>query len=136
PLIKKYTLGHDFVPPGIHAGGLRYHGDSPLVCLLYDEGVIGARAYHQTEVFDAATLFAKHEGIVVAPETAHAVKLIVDEARKCKDSGEEKTLLFNCSGHGHFDMAAYEAYYANKLVNYEYPEELVKQALANLPPVG
>lgn len=135
PLIKMYTLGHDFVPPGIHAGGLRYHGDSPLVCLLYDEGVIGARAYHQNEVFDAATLFAKHEGIVVAPETAHAVKLIVDEARACKASGEEKTLLFNCSGHGHFDMAAYEAYYTKKLQDYEYPEALVKQALANLPPM-
>ncbi|MEE8357867.1 MAG: TrpB-like pyridoxal phosphate-dependent enzyme [Candidatus Hydrothermarchaeales archaeon] len=136
PLIKMYTLGHDFVPPGIHAGGLRYHGDYPLVCLLYDEGAIRARAYHQIEVFDAATLFAKHEGIVVAPETAHAVKLIVDEARACKASGEKKTLLFNCSGHGHFDMAAYEAYYAKKLQDYEYPEALVKQALANLPPMG
>ncbi len=136
PLIKMYTLGHDFVPPGIHAGGLRYHGDSPLVSLLYDEGVIGARAYHQNEVFDAATLFAAHEGIVMAPETAHAAKLIIDEARACKKSGEEKTLLFNCSGHGHFDMAAYEAYYAKKLVDYEFPEELVKQALANVPPMG
>ncbi len=136
PLIKMYTLGHDFVPPGIHAGGLRYHGDSSLVSLLYDEGVIGARAYHQNEVFDAATLFAKHEGIVVAPETAHAVKLIVDEARSCKKSGEAKTLLFNCSGHGHFDMAAYDAYYSKKLVDYEFPEALVKQALENVPNVG
>jgi len=136
PLIKMYTLGHDFVPPGIHAGGLRYHGDSSLVSLLYDEGVIGARAYHQNEAFDAATLFAKHEGIVVAPETAHAVKLIVDEARSCKKSGEAKTLLFNCSGHGHFDMAAYDAYYSKKLVDYEFPEALVKQALKNVPNVG
>ena len=136
PLIKMYTLGHDFVPPGIHAGGLRYHGDSSLVSLLYDEKVIGARSYHQNEVFDAASLFAEHEGIVVAPETAHAVKLIIDEARECKKSGESKTLLFNCSGHGHFDMAAYDAYYSKKLVDYEFPEALVKQALENVPKMG
>ena len=136
PLIKMYTLGHDFVPPGIHAGGLRYHGDSSLVSLLYDEKVIGARSYHQIEAFDAASLFAEHEGIVVAPETAHAVKLIIDEARECKKSGESKTLLFNCSGHGHFDMAAYDAYYSKKLVDYEFPEALVKQALENVPKMG
>jgi tryptophan synthase beta chain len=133
PLIKMYTLGHDFVPPGIHAGGLRYHGDAPALCLLYDEGVIGAQAYHQNEVFEAATLFGRTEGIVVAPETAHPIKLVIDEAKKCKQTGEEKTILFNCSGHGHFDMGAYDAYYEKKLVDYEYPEELVKQALANLP---
>ncbi|MFQ5815845.1 MAG: TrpB-like pyridoxal phosphate-dependent enzyme [Candidatus Hydrothermarchaeaceae archaeon] len=135
PLIKMYTLGHDFVPPGIHAGGLRYHGDAPIVCFLYDEGIIGAKAYNQNEVFEAATLFGGTEGICVAPETAHAVKLIVDEARKCKETGEEKTLLFNCSGHGHFDMAAYEAYYSGKLEDYEYPAELVQQALAHLPEI-
>jgi len=135
PLIKMYTLGHDFVPPGIHAGGLRYHGDSALVCLLYDEGIIGAKAYNQNEVFEAATLFGRSEGICVAPETAHAVKLIVDEARKCKESNEAKTLLFNCSGHGHFDMAAYDAYYSGKLEDYEYPAELVKQALAHVPEI-
>ncbi|MFQ6137198.1 MAG: TrpB-like pyridoxal phosphate-dependent enzyme [Candidatus Hydrothermarchaeales archaeon] len=135
PLVKMYTLGHDFVPPGIHAGGLRYHGDSPIVCLLYDEGVIGAKAYHQNEVFEAATLFGRTEGIVIAPETAHNVKLVIDEARKCKETGEEKTILFNCSGHGHFDMGAYDAYYEKKLIDYEYPEELIKQALANLPEV-
>ena len=98
--------------------------------------MIGARSFHQNEAFDAATLFASHEGIVIAPETAHAAKLVIDEALACKKSGEEKTLLFNCSGHGHFDMAAYDAYYSGKLVDYEFPEELVKQALANVPPVG
>ncbi len=133
PLMKMYTLGHEFVPPGIHAGGLRYHGDAPLICALYDEKVIGAKAYHQNEVFEAATLFSRTEGICVAPETAHAVKLIIDEARKCKKTGEERTLLFNCSGHGHFDMVAYDAYYTGKLEDYEYPAELVKQALAHLP---
>jgi len=135
PVAKMYTLGHDFVPPGIHAGGLRYHGDAPLLCLLYDEGVIGANAYHQNEVFDAAALFSKTEGIVPAPEAAHPIKLVIDEARRCKKTGEEKTLLFNLSGHGHFDMGAYDAYYGKKLVDYEYPAELVKQALANLPKV-
>ncbi len=135
PLIKMYTLGHDFVPPGIHAGGLRYHGDSPIVCLLYHEGIIGAKAYNQNEVFEAATLFGRTEGFCVAPEAAYAVKLIVDEARNCKKTGEEKTLLFNCSGHGHFDMAAYEAYFAGKLEDYEYPSELVKQSLSRLPAI-
>ncbi len=135
PLIKMYTLGHDYVPPAIHAGGLRYHGDAPIVCLLYDEGVVGAKAYNQNEVFEAATLFGRTEGICPAPEAAHAIKLIVDEARKCKKTGEEKTMLFNLSGHGHFDMGAYDDYYAGKLVDYEYPEELVKQALAHLPQI-
>ncbi|MFQ6089347.1 MAG: TrpB-like pyridoxal phosphate-dependent enzyme [Candidatus Methanofastidiosia archaeon] len=133
PLLKMYTLGHDFVPPGIHAGGLRYHGDAPLVCLLYDEGVIGARAYHQNEVFEAASLFGKTEGIVPAPEAAHPIKLAVDEALKCKKTGEEKVILLNLSGHGHFDMQAYDAYHAGTLEDYAYPAELVKQALENLP---
>jgi tryptophan synthase beta chain len=97
--------------------------------------VIGAIAYHQNGVFEAATLFGRTEGIVVAPETAHPVKLVIDEARKCKKTGEEKTILFNCSGHGHFDMGAYDAYYDKKLIDYEYPAELVKQALANLPKI-
>lgn len=133
PLLKMYTLGHDFVPPGIHAGGLRYHGDAPLVCLLYDKGIIDAKAYYQNEVFEAASLFGRTEGIVVAPETAHPVKLVIDEARKCKKTGEEKTILFNLSGHGHFDMAAYDAYYSGKLEDYEYPADLVKKALENIP---
>tara|TARA_B100001964_G_scaffold245508_1_gene332937 strand:- start:1730 stop:3088 length:1359 start_codon:yes stop_codon:yes gene_type:complete len=133
PLIKMYTIGHDFVPPGIHAGGLRYHGDSPLISLLYDEGVINAKAYYQTEVFEAASVFGKAEGIIPAPETAHAIKNVIDEALKCKKTGEEKTILFNLSGHGHFDMGAYDAYYNNKLEDYEYPADLVKKALAKIP---
>jgi tryptophan synthase beta chain len=128
-----YTLGHDFVPPGIHAGGLRYHGDAPLVCLLYDQGIIDAKAYYQNEVFEAASLFGRTEGIVVAPETAHPIKLVIDEARNCKKTGEEKTILFNLSGHGHFDMGAYDAYYSGKLEDYEYPADLVKKALENIP---
>ncbi len=133
PLIKMYTLGHDFVPPGIHAGGLRYHGDAPTVCLLYHHGVIGATAYHQNEVFEAATTFSRAEGIVVAPEAAHAVKLVVDEAVKCRKTGEEKTILFNLSGHGHFDMGAYDAYFSGALEDYEYPADLVKKALEKVP---
>lgn len=135
PLIKMYTLGHDFVPPGIHAGGLRYHGDAPTVCLLYHNRVIGAKAYYQNEVFEAATTFSRAEGIVVAPEAAHAVKLVIDEAIKCRKSGEEKTILFNLSGHGHFDMGAYDAYYSGSLEDYEYPVDLVKKALEKIPKI-
>jgi tryptophan synthase beta chain len=135
PLIKMYTLGHDFVPPGIHAGGLRYHGDAPTVCLLYHHGVIGAKAYYQNEVFEAATTFSRAEGVVVAPEAAHAVKLVIDEAVKCRKTGEEKTILFNLSGHGHFDMGAYDAYYSGSLEDYEYPADLVKKALAKVPKI-
>ncbi|MBU2617312.1 MAG: TrpB-like pyridoxal phosphate-dependent enzyme [Euryarchaeota archaeon] len=135
PLLLMYTLGHDFVPAPIHAGGLRYHGDAPLLCKLTDEGVMGAVAYHQNEVFEAALTFARAEGIVVAPETAHCVKAAMDEARRCKETGEEKTIFFANSGHGHFDLAAYDAYLAGKLADYEYPAELIKRALANLPKV-
>jgi len=135
PLLKMFTLGHDFVPPPIHAGGLRYHGDAPLLCLLTKEGVMGAKAYYQNEVFEAAEFFARHEGFVVAPETAHAVKAVIDEARECKKTGEEKVILFNNSGHGHFDLAAYDAYHAGKLLDYEYPTELVKKALEKLPKI-
>jgi tryptophan synthase beta chain len=136
PLLKMFTLGHDFVPPSIHAGGLRYHGDSPIVSRLVHDGVMRAVAYHQSEVFDAAQVFARTEGIIVAPETSHAVKGAIDEAMKCKASGEPKTILFNCSGHGNFDMSAYDAFYAGKLVDYEYPDELIKQSLARIPKVG
>ncbi|MFC2154782.1 TrpB-like pyridoxal phosphate-dependent enzyme [Candidatus Altiarchaeota archaeon] len=135
PIAKMYTLGHDFVPPGIHAGGLRYHGDSPIVSKLYNEGVIEAQAYHQTEVFEAAQLFAQTEGFLVAPETAHAVKSVIEEAKKCKDSGEEKVILFNNSGHGHFDLGAYDAFHQGKLQDYAYPEDLVKKSLEKLPKV-
>jgi tryptophan synthase beta chain len=135
PLLKMFTLGHDFVPPSIHAGGLRYHGDSPIVSRLVHDGVMRAVSYHQTEVFDAAQTFARTEGIIVAPETSHAVKGAIDEALKCKKSGEKKIILFNCSGHGNFDMSAYDAYYAGKLVDYEYPDELIKESLARIPKV-
>ncbi|MFH0861338.1 MAG: TrpB-like pyridoxal phosphate-dependent enzyme [Candidatus Altiarchaeota archaeon] len=133
PIAKMYTLGHSFIPPSIHAGGLRYHGDSMIVSKLYHDKVIEAQAYHQIECFEAAELFAKTEGFIIAPETAHVVKGVIDEARKAKD---EKVILFNCSGHGHFDLGAYDAYHQGKLIDYEYPAELVKQALKNLPKIG
>jgi tryptophan synthase beta chain len=133
PLLKMYTLGHDFIPPAIHAGGLRYHGDSPLVSRLVHDGVMRAVSYHQNEVFEAAQLFAQTEGIIIAPETAHAVKGVIDEALKCRESGEEKVILFNNSGHGHFDLSAYESFLQGKLEDYEYPADLVKESLAHLP---
>ncbi|MBI3599341.1 MAG: TrpB-like pyridoxal phosphate-dependent enzyme [Nitrospinae bacterium] len=135
PLIKMYTLGHDFVPPGIHAGGLRYHGDSPLVSQLYHEGVIEAAAHKQNPVFAAAVLFAKSEGIIPAPESAHAIKSVVDEAVKCREAREQKVIAFNLSGHGNFDMAAYDSYLSEKLEDFEMPEEEIKSALARLPKV-
>ncbi len=136
PVAKMYTLGHGFMPAGIHAGGLRYHGMAPLVSALYDQGLIGAVALPQVGVFAAAVQFARLEGTVVAPESAHAIKATVDEALKCRESGEAKTILFNLSGHGNFDMAAYDAYFSGKLEDYEYPEAKVQQALAELPKVG
>lgn len=135
PLLKMYTLGHGFVPPGIHAGGLRYHGDSPILCLLVNEGVITPRAYHQLPVFEAALTFARTEGTIPAPETAHAIKAVIDEAIRCRETGEEKVILFNFSGHGHFDLAAYDKYLSGELEDFEYPEELIKEALKDLPQV-
>lgn len=135
PLLKMYTLGHCFVPPPIHAGGLRYHGDAPLLCKLTHEGYMEAAAYHQTEVFQAAKLFAETEGFIPAPETSHAIKGVIDEALRCRETGEEKVILFNNSGHGHFDLAAYDAFLRGKLVDYEYPEKLVKEAIAKIPKV-
>jgi tryptophan synthase beta chain len=135
PLMKMFTLGHDFVPPSIHAGGLRYHGDSPIVSKLVHDGVMRAVSYHQSEVFDAAQTFSRTEGIIVAPETSHAVKAAIDCALKCRETGEAKTILFNCSGHGNFDMSAYDAYYAGQLVDYEYPDKLIKESLGRLPKV-
>jgi len=135
PVIKMYTLGHDFIPPGIHAGGLRYHGDAPLLCNLVHDGLIEATALQQNEVFEAATLFARCEGIIPAPEAAHAIKPAIDEARRCKKTGEAETIFISLSGHGHFDLAAYDAYNDGKLVDYEYPADLVKQSLAKLPKV-
>jgi tryptophan synthase beta chain len=135
PLLMMYTLGHEFVPPPIHAGGLRYHGDAPLVCKLVKDGVIDAAAYHQTEVFKAAVTFARAEGFVIAPETAHCAKAAIDEALRCKKTGEEKTIFFANSGHGHFDLGAYDAYFDGKLVDYEYPAKLAKQALKKVPKI-
>ncbi|KIH77112.1 tryptophan synthase, beta chain [Geoalkalibacter ferrihydriticus] len=135
PVTKMYTLGHDFVPPGIHAGGLRYHGQSALVSQLYHEGIIEAIAYPQNACFEAALLFARTEGIVPAPESSHAVRAAVDEAIKAREEGHERTILFCLSGHGHFDMSAYDAYLAGQLEDYEYPAESIRESLANLPRV-
>ena len=133
PLLKMDTLGHDFIPAGIHAGGLRYHGMSPLVSLLHREGIVEAVSYPQLECFEAAITFARSEGIIVAPETSHAVRCVIDEAVKAKEEGKQRTILFNLSGHGHFDMGAYEKYLAGELDNYDYPEEKIKEALRHLP---
>jgi pyridoxal-phosphate dependent TrpB-like enzyme len=136
PLMKMYTLGHDFMPPSIHAGGLRYHGDSPLVCQLYNEGLIEAVAVPQIATFEAGVQFARAEGIIPAPESCHAIRACIDEALRCKQSGEAKTLFFNLSGHGHFDMASYDKYFAGELVDYDYPAEAVQEALKRLPKVA
>ena len=133
PPALMYTLGHGFVPPPVHAGGLRYHGDSPLLSYMVHKKMIDAIALHQNEVFEKAVLFAKTESIIVAPETAHAVTAAINEALKCKETKEAKTILFNCSGHGHFDMSAYEAYHDNKLKDYDYPKEKIEKALKDLP---
>jgi tryptophan synthase beta chain len=133
PIAKMYTLGHDFIPPGIHAGGLRYHGMSPQVSLLYNEKLIEAVAVHQKTVFDAGAIFAKTEGIIPAPETCHAIRVAIDEALECKRTGEKKIIAFNFSGHGHFDLTSYEAYMDGKLENYEYPDEKIKESLKKLP---
>ena len=131
-----YTLGHDFVPPGIHAGGLRYHGDSALVSQLYDEGLIDAVAIPQTETFEAGLQFARTEGIVPAPESTHAIAAAIRDAKQCIATGEERTILFNLSGHGHFDMSAYDRYLANELTDYDYPEEAIRESLEKLPKFG
>src|SRR5512136_3336748 len=135
PIAKMYTLGHSFVPPPVHAGGLRYHGMAPIVSLCQKLGIFEARAVGQTAVFKSALQFARSEGIVPAPEPSHAIKVVIDEALKCKESGEKKTILLGLSGHGHFDLGAYEEYLAGKLVDYPYPEQKIKEALAQLPKV-
>jgi len=135
PLLKMYTLGHGFMPAGIHAGGLRYHGMSPLISALVRGGYVEAVAYPQTPVFEAAVLFARQEGIVPAPESAHAIRAAIDEALKAKEAGEARTILFNLSGHGNFDMAAYDSYFRGQLQDYAYPAEKVQEALATLPKV-
>ena len=135
PLAKMYTLGHGFIPPAVHAGGLRYHGAAPIISLLVDKGLIRAEALRQKETFEAAVLFARTEGIIPAPESAHAIASAIRAAKKCKETGEKKVILFNLSGHGHFDMGAYEQYFAGKLEDYEYPEEEIRKAELELPKV-
>jgi tryptophan synthase beta chain len=136
PLVKMHTLGSTFIPPGFHAGGLRYHGMSPLVSHVYDLGLIEARAYHQVACFEAGVEFARCEGIVPAPEATHAVRCAIDEALRCKKEGKKETILFNLSGHGHFDMQAYINYFEGKLVDQEYDEKELAMALAGLPSVA
>ena len=133
PLMPMYTLGHDFVPPPMHAGGLRYHGDSPLVCGLVRQGLVEPRAYRQNETFDAALRFARSEGIIPAPEPAHAIRAVIDEADAAREAGEERVILFGLCGHGHFDLAAYDAYLAGKLEDPEFSEADMEAALAHLP---
>ncbi len=135
PLTKMHTLGSSFTPPGFHAGGLRYHGMGPLVSLVKELGLIEARAYHQTPCFEAGVQFARAEGIVPAPESNHAVRAAIDEALRCKEEGVSRSILFNLSGHGHFDMQAYIDYQAGNLLDLEYAEDEVALALAGLPSV-
>jgi tryptophan synthase beta chain len=135
PIAKMFTLGHTFIPAPIHAGGLRYHGMAPIVCGLYDKGIIDAVAVSQLPVFEAAVQFARTEGIVPAPESAHAIRVAIDEALQAKEEGVERVIAFNLSGHGHFDLAAYDAYAKGELEDFEYPAAEVEQAKQLLPEV-
>lgn len=135
PIVKMHTLGHDFMPPGIHAGGLRYHGAAPLVSRLVDDKLVEAVAYGQLACFEAAVTFARAEGILPAPESSHAIKAAIQEARQADAEGKTRVILFNLSGHGHFDLGAYDAYFAGKLEDFDYPEDAVARAMKNLPVV-
>ncbi len=136
PIVKMHSLGHSFVPPSIHAGGLRYHGMAPSLSAFYDAGLIEAVAVRQIATFEAAVQFARTEGIVPAPESAHAIRAAIDEALDAKIKGEKRVILFNLSGHGNFDLGAYEAYLGGKLEDYEYPAEAVEAAMLELPKVS
>ena len=138
PLVKMHTLGHDFIPEPIHAGGLRYHGMSPIVSMLKEQGLIEARAAHQRATFEAGVRFARAEGILPAPEPTHAIKVAIDEAMEARAEGRPRVILFNLCGHGHFDLSAYERYLSGALEDYEYPTEKVAEALKALEglPVG
>ena len=136
PLVKMHTLGSTFIPPAFHAGGLRYHGMAPMVSHLKELGLIEARAVKQLASFEAAVTFARTEGIVPAPESSHAIRAAIDEALRCKREGKAETILFNLSGHGHFDMQAYTDYFAGKLADREYDEAALQLALAGLPQVA
>jgi tryptophan synthase beta chain len=135
PIVPMFTLGHDFVPAPVHAGGLRYHGDSPSLSLLVREGYMEAKAYTQNEIFAAAVHFAKTQGIIPAPEPAHAIKGAIDEAIAAREAGEERVILFNLCGHGHFDMQAYDDYLNGRLPEVEFDLADQEAALANLPDV-
>jgi tryptophan synthase beta chain len=136
PIVKMHTLGHSFVPPGIHAGGLRYHGMSPQVSALVENGYVEARAVKQLQTFQDGLTFLRSEGIIPAPESTHAIAVALDEARACRESGEQKVIVFNLSGHGHFDMTAYDAYLKGQLVDYEYPQEEIEAAMRDVPQVA
>ena len=135
PIALMYTLGHSFVPPPVHAGGLRYHGMAPIISHLHKLGFVEARAVNQIPTFQAAVQFARAEGIIPAPEPAHAIKVVIDEALKCKESGQKKNILLALSGHGHFDLGAYEKYLTGQLEDFEYPKEKVEEALKQLPKI-
>jgi tryptophan synthase beta chain len=135
PIAKMYTLGHDFMPAGIHAGGLRYHGDSALVSQLYHEGFIEAEAYGQKQVFDAAVMFARAEGIIPAPESSHAIRAAINEAEKAKETGEEKVILFCLSGHGYFDMTSYDLYFSGGMQDIAYSEKDMNESIKKLPKI-
>jgi tryptophan synthase beta chain len=135
PIVKMHTLGHGFIPPPVHAGGLRYHGMSPIISKVYDLGLIEATSAHQTATFEAGVKFARTEGIITGPEPCHALKIAIDEALKCKESGEAKTILIAHSGHGHFDLAAYDAYNSGKLKDFALPEDEIKKAQSELPEI-
>ena len=136
PLVKMHTLGHTFVPAGIHAGGLRYHGAAPLVSMLLDEGLIEATAIKQRAAFEAAVLFGRTEGIVPAPEPSHAIRVAIDEAMQAREAGEARTILFNLCGHGFFDLSAYDSYLSGSMQDYEHPQSEIEAALAGLPSVA
>ncbi len=136
PLLKMHTLGHSFIPPAIHAGGLRYHGSAPLVSHLLELGLIEATAVKQRAAFESAVLFARTEGILPAPEATHALRVAVDEALAAREAGEERTILFGLSGHGHFDLSAYDSYLSGSLQDYEHPQEAIEEALSRLPKVA
>ncbi len=133
PLMPMYTLGHDFVPPPLHAGGLRYHGDSPLLCGLVMQGLVEPRAYRQNETFEAAVQFARAEGLIAAPEPAHAIRAVIEEAHAAREAGEARVILFGLCGHGNFDLGAYDAYLAGELEDPEFSEADRDAALARLP---
>ena len=135
PLVKMYTLGHSFVPAPLHAGGLRYHGMASIICELYDQGLMEAQAVPQLETFEAALTFARAEGIIPAPEAAHGIVGAIREAQAAKEAGDERVILFNLCGHGHFDMSAYDAYLGGELSDYEYPQAAIERARAELPQV-